>query len=135
MSYMERSALTKSCFAQVYNTANWTYTSTPNTLTETWLTSSGNGATFTGGGYVFGFLQSISTAYAMGSLEIGSASEDRWTHGKYLDIARSSGTRTACDDQAVNYGTSLVHYKGSVYASYWGTYNSTSRFNVMRMES
>ena len=135
MSYMERSSHTKSCFAQVYNTANWSYTSAPNTLTESWLTASGNGATFTGGGYTFGFLQSTSAAYSLASLEIGSANTPRWQHGKYLDIARNSSTRTVSDDQAVNYGTSLVHYKGVVWYSYWGAYNSSSRFNVIRMES
>lgn len=135
MSYMERSVFTKSCFAQVYNTTSWGYTSTPDTLTETWLTSSGNGATFTGGGYTFGFLQSANLAYALGAVEIGSASEDRFTHGMYLDIARDSSTRTASDDQAVNYGASLVHYRGAFLSGYWGNYASSSRFNVIRMES
>ncbi|MGA0206431.1 MAG: hypothetical protein ACO3LT_01440 [Ilumatobacteraceae bacterium] len=135
MSYMERSVFTESCFAQVYNTANWSYTSTPNTLTETWLTSSGNGAIFSGGGYVFGFLQATASSYAMGSVELGSANEARFTHGQYLDIAQSSSTRTHCDDQVINYGTSLQHYQGVVYFTFWGTYLNTSRFNVIRMES
>lgn len=135
MSYMERSVFTKSCFAQVYNTTNWTYTTNPNTLTETWLTSSGNGATFTGGGYTFGFLQATNASYALGAVQLGSANESRFTHGMYIDINLSSGTRTIMDDQAVNYGTSLQHYKGPVYSDYWGSYLPSSRFNVIRMES
>ena len=132
MSYTQRNTSNKSPFAMTYNTSTWNSTTSPDTATQTWLTSAGNGFNFTGSGYVFGFLVAEPTTLA--AVTLGSNNNPRFTWGEFTQTDSSAATRTQSDDMCIYYGSSTKHYQGSIYYSSWGSYSNTSRFNVIRME-
>ena len=91
MSFLQRTS-DDNPFAMTYNTGTWTYLSRPNTKTETWLTASGtNGYSFTGKGFVFGFMSAHVTGITqvdtcLGQLEVGDSSGvPRYKNGFLLD--------------------------------------------------
>ena len=130
MSFLQRTS-TDTPFAMTYNTGTWTYLNRPNTKTETWLTTSGtNGYSFTGKGYVFGFMSA--TVSSLGQLEIGDSSgTPRYQNGFYVGYPNTS--RTASDDEAIDYASTTEHYRGTQAA--WGTYSANSRISVIRIEA
>ena len=134
MSYTQRSTTDKSPFAMTYHTSTWNISTSPNTTTQTWLTSSGNGFTFTGSGYVFGFL--VAEPYQnLAAVKLGDTNNPRFTWGEFIETTNSSGTRSQSDDMCIYYGNNTKHHQGAVYHTYWNSYSNTSRLNVIRMES
>lgn len=134
MSYTQRNTTDKSPFAMTYHTSTWNISTSPNTATQTWLTSSGNGFTFTGSGYVFGFL--VAEPYQnLAAVKLGDTNNPRFTWGEFIETTNHSGTRSQSDDMCIYYGNNTKHYQGAVYHTYWNSYSNTSRFNVIRMES
>lgn len=133
MAYIQRTISNKSPFAMTYNTNAWNISTSPNTATQTWLTSSGNGFNFTGAGYVFGFLVAEQNQN-LGAVSLGSSGNPRFTWGEFIEITINSGKRTEGDDMCIYYGDNTNHYQGSVYFNYWNSYRNTSRFNIIRME-
>ena len=93
MSYTQRNTTDKSPFAMTYHTSTWNISTSPNTATQTWLTSSGNGFTFTGSGYVFGFL--VAEPYQnLAAVKLGDTNNPRFTWGEFIETTNHSGTRS-----------------------------------------
>jgi hypothetical protein len=117
MSFLQRISDDTNPFAQVYNdNANWTYGS--------------YAYEFTGNGYIFGFMTSVSNS--LGELRFVSSSAPRYRSGFYC----STGVQTwdASDDEAIGYGNNVQGYQGTFYPSTWGSYAPSSRLNIIRME-
>ena len=132
MSYLQRTALAESPFAQTYNTGTWNVSTSPNTATSpNWMSASGNGHSFTGSGYIFGFV--FPTSNVLGALGVGSSSAAQYTRGITIDASTSS-TRIMSDDMAIGYASDTKHYQISGYSFPWPSYTADSRFNVIRME-
>ena len=131
MSYLQRTSLADSPFAQTYNSAAWNLSTSPDTTTASaWTTSSGNGFDFTGSAYVFGYL--VPKSNTLGSLRLGSSSPGDYTRGIFIDSSASS-TRVMSDDMAIGYVSDSKHYAVS-YSGFWGSYKKESRFNIIRIE-
>lgn len=133
MSYIQRKRDTESPFSQTYNTATWNVSTSPNTTTSpNWMTSNGNGYSFTGNGYVFGFIQP-SSGNSIAGLGIGSSNPAYYTRGMLLD--NSGSTLGAMnDDMCINYSNNTKHYHFNQYFGSAPSYTASSRFNVIRME-
>lgn len=133
MSYLQRFAGGATPFGQTYDTSatGWSVSVRPNTATETWLTASGtNGYSFTGSGYIFGFMSANASKNTLGQLEVESSSSPRWQNGFFCGYPNTS--RTASDDEAIGYGSTTEHYRGTYLT--WDGYNKNSRINVIRIE-
>ena len=133
MSYLQRENDNSNPFAQVYNSSStWWYYQRPDTATETWLTNnSDDGYTFTGKGFIFGFMTAASSSLA--ELKFGSSSAARYKSGFFC----STGVTTwdTSDDEAIDYGNNVQTYPGNTYPGKYGIYAPESRFNIIRMEA
>ncbi len=133
MSYLQRESDGSNPFAQVYNSsANWNYNLRPDTVTENWLTNNSDvGYTFTGSGYIFGFMTAASSSLA--ELRFVSSSAARYKSGFFC----STGVQTydSSDDEAIGYGNNVQTYPGVTYPGKYGTYSPQSRLNIIRMEA
>ena len=132
MSFLQRTASTP--FGQVYNaTSNWTLNSRPDTTTETWLSTSGDyGYSFSGSGYIFGFMTAYTTSISLGELKVEDQNNSRYQSGFYRSVGVAS--RNTSDDEAIGYGNLVQGFRGNYYGSAWGDYLPSSRINVIRME-
>lgn len=134
MSYLQRTTADISPFNQAYNdTTNWSYTTRPDTIEYDWATPSGtNGYEFDGKAYVFGFM--TATSNSLGQLELVSDSSPRYENGFYVGAVGVVTSRTCSDDEAIGYGSTTEHFRGTFYGTAWASYSSTSRINVIRLE-
>ena len=128
MSYLQRTS-TESCFAQVYNASStWSFTNRPDTKTQNWLSPSGtNGYSFTGNGYIFGFL--VATSTVLGRSYIGA--NNFYTSGIFA-YQPNTGWATS-NDEMIFYGSRTEHYQGTTIN--WPLYSDLTRFNIIRLES
>lgn len=133
MSYLQRESDDSNPFAQVYNSsANWWYNQRPDTASESWLTNNTDyGFTFTGKGFIFGFMTAASSSLA--EVRFVSSSAARFKSGFY----RSTGVQTwdTSDDEAIGYGNNVQTYPGVSYPGKYGIYAPESRLNIIRMEA
>ena len=128
MSYQQRTTITTP-FAQVYQSSgDWNYSSQPDTKTQTWLSASGtNGYSFSGNGYVFGFL--VSSGLSLARQYVGS--NVFYTSATYAGNGNSTWSNS--DDETMGYTNTTEIYLGAQYD--WSNYDAMSRFNIIRMEA